>query len=100
MGGAFSLTLSRSSFSGTWSYAGLAANSTTSVAWTGSRSSNVRPTDAQCLRPSVGLAATGFFQDGAAICIEGSERDENSAQPAAFHVSPALVPLRVTLPML
>jgi len=82
--GTFMLTLNGNSFSGSWSYSGLASNATSTVAWTGSRSNGVRPTDAQCLRPSVGLAATGFFQDGAAICVDGDERDENSRQPASF----------------
>merc|ERR1719262_46782 len=82
--GTFMLTLSGNSLSGSWSYAGLPSNATTSVSWTGSRSTSVRPTDAQCLRPSTGLAATGFYQDGAAICIDGDERDENSQQPASF----------------
>merc|ERR1712137_877755 len=82
--GTFMLTLSSNgnSFSGSWTYAG--GNNTATYSWTGTRSGSARPTDAQCLRPSTGLAASGFYEESSAICIDGTERDENTRQPAAF----------------
>merc|ERR1712137_122996 len=60
--GPFSLTLSGTSFSGSWSYYNNTnADSTETFSWTGSRTSSSRPADNQCITPVKGNSVVGGY---------------------------------------
>jgi len=83
--GPFSLTLSGTSFSGSWSYYNNTnADSTETFSWTGSRTSSSRPADNQCITPVKGNSAVGTYENVEHLCYEPSDRFQNTNLPSVF----------------
>jgi len=84
--GPFQLTISGSSFTGSWSYYesdGVVSNSTFS--WSGSRSSNVKPEKSECLSPSRGgSAAVGTFESGNYLCHDPNVEFAHTGQQSVW----------------
>jgi len=87
--GPFSLTISGTSFSGSWSYwesPGVVSNQTNS--FSGSQSSSIEPSRAQCLRPVGGLTVEGTY-DGAYLCYVKTVLYLNTYQLSASAAFPS-----------
>jgi len=83
--GPFELTISGTSFSGTWSYyEGVGVAPSGSFSWSGSQSSSVLPDRSQCLAPAQGSDASGTYQPGNYICYVPNAPYLNTDQQSAF----------------
>jgi len=79
--GPFRLTISGSSFTGTWSYF---QSPNVTYSWSGSRQSTTRPEDTQCLIPyTTGQTVEGNYNGGQYICRDPTYTYGNSDQTYA-----------------
>lgn len=84
--GPVSLTISGSSFTGTYSYYDAPAPTPFDQGgtWSSSRSSNSAPTPQQCWTPATANQAAGIYQQQQYVCSQPGATYQNTNQPAVF----------------